>query len=47
MSKNSWQFADKIPFWRKWLIINERNLEKLKAMDRQCPPPYERMMNVE
>ena len=22
---------------RKWLIINERNFEKLNAMDRQCP----------
>jgi len=25
------------PFWRKWLIINERNFHKLNAMDRQCP----------
>jgi hypothetical protein len=35
------------PFWRKWLIINERNFEKLNAMDRQCPLPYERMKKVE
>ena len=34
-------------FWRKLLIINEINFDKLNAMDRQCPLPCERMKNAE